>query len=509
MKRLIAIIGVAVLVCGIFSACKGSDFKVPENLMTTDEYHAELENLLKVENLSVATEEYYKKLDELDRRLEEQIVYNTDDVTECEGTKYYVSNSGNDENDGKSPKNAWATLEKVNLCRELKKGDLVLFERGGVYRGYVSPQSGVTYAAYGEGPKPQIRASIDGKADCTWEKTEYENVWKRTPNEKQIQKDMGFVLLKKDGEEICCVQKTKMSALKENYQFVFAGTTLKEGKRDFCVYLYYDGGNPGEVFDEIDLPSQNSVFDEGNIYIEDVHLNNLALLYGTGPFWPGDCKDISVTYCECRWSGGFADEAGGTRYGGGGGCWGSCDVFIWDHCLIYQQWDSGVSPQFKGPHDGIVNFKDLQVTNCMFKGVKWPLEYWLDQGTTEEDKIEGMIFNYNMCRDGDKGFNTNRGDASYIKSWGYQNTCYNCEIMHNVFDRAPGRTLEIGGHIFKNGKSVISDDHIPKLGNNLYIQKQNKRFALINAHDYKFNDAGLEEYMKSGYDTDSVFLYAD
>ena len=32
------------------------------------------------------------------------------------GLTYYVSNSGNDNNSGKSPENAWATIDKINVC---------------------------------------------------------------------------------------------------------------------------------------------------------------------------------------------------------------------------------------------------------------------------------------------------------------------------------------------------------------------------------------------------------
>ena len=50
------------------------------------------------------------------------------------GTAYYVSNNGSDRNNGRSPRNAFATpaaLERVNL----KYGDAVFFERGSVWRG--------------------------------------------------------------------------------------------------------------------------------------------------------------------------------------------------------------------------------------------------------------------------------------------------------------------------------------------------------------------------------------
>ena len=79
------------------------------------------------------------------------------------GTTYYVSNGGSDSNDGKTPQTAWATLNKVNGA-SLKAGDGVLFERGGVFRGYLIAQTGVTYAAYGTGAKPTISGSPENGA---------------------------------------------------------------------------------------------------------------------------------------------------------------------------------------------------------------------------------------------------------------------------------------------------------------------------------------------------------
>ena len=57
---------------------------------------------------------------------------------------YYVSPTGNDNNSGTSTSTAWRTISKVN-SRTLVAGDVVLFERGGTYRGslYIN-QSGTT-----------------------------------------------------------------------------------------------------------------------------------------------------------------------------------------------------------------------------------------------------------------------------------------------------------------------------------------------------------------------------
>jgi len=69
-----------------------------------------------------------------------------------DGTTYYVSNAGDDANDGLSPDTAWQTIEYVNTVR-LADNDTVLFRRGDTFRGefrlYKTPV-GVTVGAYGE-----------------------------------------------------------------------------------------------------------------------------------------------------------------------------------------------------------------------------------------------------------------------------------------------------------------------------------------------------------------------
>ena len=64
------------------------------------------------------------------------------------GTAYYVSNSGDDANDGLSPETALATIDRLN-AQPLQYGDAVFFERGGVWRAaQVYTKPGVTYSAY-------------------------------------------------------------------------------------------------------------------------------------------------------------------------------------------------------------------------------------------------------------------------------------------------------------------------------------------------------------------------
>ena len=77
-------------------------------------------------------------------------------------TNYYLSNTGNDALDGKSPANAWKTIDKYNASKAaIVPGDSVLFKRGNTFVGKILHRSGaagkpVVYAAYGFGAKPVI-----------------------------------------------------------------------------------------------------------------------------------------------------------------------------------------------------------------------------------------------------------------------------------------------------------------------------------------------------------------
>ena len=103
---------------------------------------------------TASDDETVKQVDKQADTLRDTIVKLPDTLTAAKGgTTYYVSESGNNANDGTSPEKALKTatvLPKLNL----KAGDVVLFERGGTYRGKFEVVSGVSYGAYGKGDKP-------------------------------------------------------------------------------------------------------------------------------------------------------------------------------------------------------------------------------------------------------------------------------------------------------------------------------------------------------------------
>ena len=73
---------------------------------------------------------------------------------------FYVSNAGNNANNGQSTTTSWQTLAQVNAA-VFNSGDTVLFNRGDVFYGTLTnATSGVTYADYGSGAKPIITGFV-------------------------------------------------------------------------------------------------------------------------------------------------------------------------------------------------------------------------------------------------------------------------------------------------------------------------------------------------------------
>jgi hypothetical protein len=75
---------------------------------------------------------------------------------------YYLSTSGNDNNDGLSVNTAWQSINKLNSVT-LANNDTVLFKRGQTFRGQISSNkfpTGIHFSAYGTGNKPIIAGSI-------------------------------------------------------------------------------------------------------------------------------------------------------------------------------------------------------------------------------------------------------------------------------------------------------------------------------------------------------------
>lgn len=480
-----------------------SYYNPPARLISEQEYRQKIKELSSLQSGGNADDEFLKRLDCLTDELRNMIFYNTDELT-CTGKVYYVSGEGDDNNDGNSPEKAWKTLDKVNNFT-FENGDMVLFKRGEIFRGHIFARSGVSYSAYGRGAKPKICAAYDGIACGEWVKTEHENIWRL--DFPFADKDIPTIVFN-DGETYAN-KKLSISCLKEDLDFVYNSDWCEEKENDNKVYLY-SSIDPSVRFSSININQHIIVVALDNTSRpHDITLHNLELLYGRGAFMATNSRNLKMSYCVCGWSGGhFIGKDNHIRYGGGAGGWLTCDGFYFDHCYIYQQFDSGVTPQYHWVDKDSSVFKNFITSDCLFETTEYTLEYFNTQTNVTDNCFDGMYFGYNICRLGGQGFGDKTDKSAYIKSWGHENTCVNCKIEYNVFDRAAALSLQIYGHNFGDSHENVDYNYIPKLSHNIYIEPKNKIFAEINGIKYPFNGYSHKALERLGVEDGAVYLYS-
>ncbi len=506
LKRAFSILLCVILVCTAFVGCgnKKEKFVIPNGLLTEDGYRAEVKQLLEKENFSNADT---AAIDKLGDRLKDMIVYNTTDITECKGTTYYISNGGDDKNDGKSRETAWATLEKLN-GEPLNDGDLVLFERGGFWRGHLYAKSGVTYSAYGEGHKPKIYTSIDG-TEGEWTETDTPDVY--VYSKRIFKEDVCVISFGEDNNAKYAEKKDYVGVIKQDLDFAFQGARAQGGKKDSRLYLKCEEGNPKDVFDTIEISyAQSSIqIDKGS---KNIHINNMALIYGSTPYSGAYYDNIKTSYCVMGWHGGNFD-ADGVRFCGGVGVLPDGDHIYVEHCYIYQQFDSGVTPQVawstitNGEEPSV--FDTFVTTDCLFEFCEYTLEYFSTQKDTLDNAIKSMYFGYNFCRLGGYGFGDKVGASRYIKSWSHENTCIDCTVEYNIFDRAASQSIEVISYDQFESGNKITWENIPKFNNNVYIHRKDRSFANVNNVKYKFNEETYKTLEQLGFETGARYFYAE
>lgn len=454
-----------------------------------------LTRVIKNSEKAVINDEAYAKahakvseIDKLAEKRKAEILSTPDKIT-VSGTKYYVSNSGNDNNDGKSPETAWATINKVNET-VFVEGDGVFFNRGDFFRGNLLTQSGVTYAAYGIGDKPKLSASEEnGSGEEKWSLVEGSaNVWKYY---KQFVDIGGILVDKGEGEFICekkcaCLDPTDCSYYKkadksEKFDPVadldnltFFNLTKSGNVTQDRVDLYFrcDEGNPGKVFKSIE-------FLDGKTHTirakSDVTIDNLCVLHSSRHgIGAGSCVNLVITNCEIGWIGGglfgVHSQANGVisfgRFGNGIEVYGACDNFIIDNCYVYQCFDAGITNQLqKGDSHNIVN-KDVLFANNLIEYCCYNIEYFMGIGAVDVTRLlKNVVYENNILRMAGFGWGrVNPTNAANIKGWDHRNESDVFIIRNNIFDRAYGDLLHIGATQLR---------WLPELHGNTYIQYRN------------------------------------
>ena len=449
-------------------------------------------------------------------------IKNAKDCLNVFRTTYYVSNSGDDSNDGKTENTPWKTLDKVSSST-LYPGDGVLFKRGDLFRGNVKTQPGVTYGAYGTGDKPKFYGWYEDLADA--------NLWEEVDRKNHIYKykkgilDAGTLVFN-DGEfhsrklipsyrgmkYVCRNDITKPFIMKDEmtldldifWEYTDTFDTTPSKGEDFPIpevadkhgtlYLKCDKGNPGDVFESIEAIVRSTAFECGNN--ENVTIDNLCIKYYLFGARGGEknCRGLHVSNCEIGWIGGNIMDYRGidpnyppgkrgsvTRFGNGIEIYGGCDDYIVENCLFYQIYDAAITFQFNTDKKVTmtnINYKNNVIENCVY-GIEWFLDQ-LDGET--ESYMENVEMSGNIIRLSGYGWGQQRHNVdtpALLKGWSYKNTARNFKIHNNILDRCAYRMIHLVAY---------KDEYCPKMYENTYIQYKGQTLGQYGGNEIKEPD---------------------
>lgn len=409
----------------------------------------------------------------------------------------YLSEKGDDAADGRTPKTAWRSIARLNK-ENLAPGTYVLFERGGVYRGMVQTKPGVTYSAYGEGPKPSVFGSPENGADpAKWVRTDNPRVWAYVIGHN----DVGTLVFD-DGaaHAIKIVIRTDKKTGKKFNKFTgrpFNSYRDLDGDLHFWHDYYKDGTgkvylysetNPGERFKSIEFNVKCCGFRVGGN--AGVTIDNFTVKYvGVHGVSAGTCKDLAVGNCEFGWIGGSIQGEAifgrdhPTRLGNAVEVYGGCDGYSVTNCYIWQVYDAGVTHQLNIPEKaGKTRFDERNVLykGNVFEKCNYSIEYFLTALNGNESLMENLLFEDNLAFDAGVGFCEQRPDrntAAHIKAWynRTRNRAKNYVIRNNAFCGSKEMLLQICSGL----KNIDGSSSMPKMYDNVIIGRKGDAFGCI------------------------------
>lgn len=428
------------------------------------------------------------------------------------GTAYYISNAGDDNNNGKSPEKAIATIEKLNSLR-LKAGDAVFFERGSTwYSASIHSKAGVTYTAYGEGDKPNLYGSPEnGAGSEKWtlhsEGANGEKIWvfyRNMLDVGAIVLDNGLVYGDKvlagwDGTQYRPLNDTQArfsiaeqltedlqffsksdSLLPEEGEIHLAGHTTANGEQlalatEGPLYLRCDEGNPGTLYGEIQFISPLPTFDgiqNGCV------LDNLCIQYGRngvatdrGSTAESAANTTIIQNCEIAWCGGvimnYVPEESNARdvlypkRAGGGIISGSSGCTIRNNYLHHHYQEAVSLEMIRTDDKAPGNMENNTVSGNIIEFSQQALLFcnW-DREPDPQHMFINCIFEDNaVLYSGNHPFADQTYDAAFSSQAG-PNLQENSAIRNNIFILGASALVYIEDYI---------QDNLPKFAGNAYI----------------------------------------
>lgn len=470
-----------------------------------------------VESSSEIKESPYVRIDDqeilafVDKKAKERREYiiNTPNTVDPESAGavnkvFYISHNGDDSNDGRSPETAWRNISMLKN-QSFMKGDVVLFERGGEYRGKFTGKAGVTYSAYGEGAKPVINGSKQNFAiPGIWMETDVENVYKCS----MYFDNAGVILFDYSGE-VGHYDETygKLQVFGANG---FESYKDLDSDLEFCnkldtkeLWLYCEGGNPGKRFSSIEIAEGGNMVQGSE---EDVTIDNLMFIFGGAHgVGSGTVKNRKVQNCIFAWIGGSILKgykgANVTRYGNAIEVYGGCDgYYVYDN-WCYQIYDTGITHQYSND-DKVIVMDNIEYRGNLVELCHWSIEYY-NRGSMPGSRLHNVHVHDNMTLYGAYGWGSvgREGGAALHNSFQIIDDVENYIVENNIFAYSKGNVVRYN----EGGDRKIN------FKNNTYIQYYGRNLGYMFGKTQPYTGSALtqlKDVMKEENPT-LVFLMHD
>jgi len=366
-------------------------------------------------------------------------------------TTYYVSNTGNDSNDGLAPETAWATVSKVRNFG-LLSGDTVLFKRGDTFYGrlwlgatYTLP---VTIGAYGVGEKPKISGYKKVNNASSWVQHSA-NVWKTdltatgtfTGNRDSWDTNVGF--LKLDGT-IYGVKRFALAELVAQWEFY----------SDSQYAYVYSTANPTSLKTDINIAINHGIVDmKNNLIVKDLDI------VGTGGHgFSGNPNGMQILNCDIHEIGGsvlvgFGD--GKTRYGNGIEFYDGGNNSLVEYNNIYDVYDVAFTMQGSTPTGWFdIVCRQNTIWNC-----NQAFEIW--NATGVNSKYVNCFFEDNICINMGYGWSydvrPDKNNAVALLLYGIRSNINDIKVRGNSFYN-PRTALYYADDTLTNSSIVYQSD---------------------------------------------------
>ncbi len=445
----------------------------------------------------------------------------------------YVSFSdGDDKNDGLTPETPIKTLAEVKRRSAdnyqsmgvIRAGDVVLLKRGDEWHEKFSGKVGVTYSAYGEGEKPRILGSVEADRADQWIETDAPGVYKFVDTltntedvgnivfnngyafgQRLIKNPAGNRVLQAGRDYIVSNGLAKWEFKATDHKFEGykdlktiadkipeADLVFYHDREGYVLYLYSRNGNPGDIFDSIEICVKGNAFNAASNMV----IDNLFIGYtGSHGIGAGSTKNLTVRNCEIGWIGGSVQsEDVNTRFGNAIEIYGQADGYYVYNNYIYQCFDCGPTVQV-----GVTLTPGKQVYQKnieFYDNVCWDadLEIWLtstpaNTETTFAKLVDCKLYNNYVTMSGYGWSAYNHQKNEYCAFYGAGETGaehINCYIQDNYF-------WNLRYQLWKAVPTSMKDNLGFKWVNNVVIHREGALLGALGA-DTKTATGGLTSY---------------